>query len=41
MSTITRKFWIDSHGNKWIVFCAGETLVWVSQYDEAFEVRAA
>jgi len=34
---ITRKFWIDSHGHRWIVYCAGAVLV--AMVREELDVR--
>jgi hypothetical protein len=35
--TIRRKFWIDSLGHRWIVYCAGSQLVAVVR--EELDVR--
>lgn len=41
MSRILRKFWIDSRGNRWIVYCAGGQLVAMTRYElEAQEIAA-
>ena len=37
MNHITRKFWIDSHGHRWIVYCAGAVLV--AMVREELDVR--
>jgi len=38
---IKRKFWIDSRGERWIAYCAGDVMVALTREElEAFEVAA-
>jgi hypothetical protein len=41
VSTIVRKFWIDSRGHRWVAYCAGDVMVALTREElDAQEIAA-